>query len=76
MQCFLDVNLGAPQRTTNKVEGGLLVIFFILIFLLAPPGNFSADALGYFYFENAIDQMLCVLLSEGVCFYIPQQCRS
>jgi len=30
---------------TDKVKGGLIVLFFGLIFPLAAPGNFSADAL-------------------------------
>jgi len=31
---------------TNKVEEGLIVLFFGLVFSVALPGNFSADALG------------------------------
>jgi len=30
---------------TDKVEGGLMVLFFGLVFFRCSPGNFSADAL-------------------------------
>jgi len=32
---------------TDKVDGGLMVLFFGLVFFIAPPGNFSADAPDY-----------------------------
>jgi len=31
---------------TDKIEGGLMVLFFSLVFFVDPPGNFSAYALG------------------------------
>jgi len=34
------------QNDTDKVEGGLIVLFFGLIFSVAPSGNFSADLFG------------------------------
>jgi len=30
---------------TDKVEGGLMMLFFGVVFSIALPGNFSADAL-------------------------------
>jgi len=36
------------MHDTDKVEGGLMVLFFGLVFPVdPPPGNFSADAVGY-----------------------------
>jgi len=29
---------------TERVEGGLMLLFFYLVFPAVPPGNFSADA--------------------------------
>jgi len=40
-------------RGTDKVEGGLMVLFLALFFSVAPfPGNFSADALVLVPFEK------------------------
>jgi len=41
---------------THKVEGGLMLLFFGLAFSVAPPGKFSADALG----RNLIPKLLSV----------------
>jgi len=46
---------------TDKVEGGLMVLFFGLVLFRWPPGNFSADALAHYH--NIVD-MLFVL---GCC---------
>jgi len=54
MQRFLEVSTeympSAPPNRTDKVEGGILVLFLGLEFSIAPSsrGNFSADALAYF----------------------------
>jgi len=47
----MGIGSGGPldfQNDTDKAEGGLMVLFFGLVFSIAPPlsGNFSADALG------------------------------
>jgi len=41
---------------TDKVEGGLIMLFFDLIFDVGPSGNFSADALalGTRLFESPV----------------------
>jgi len=35
-------------RDIDKVQGGLMVLFFGLVFFVALPGNFSTDALDDF----------------------------
>jgi len=60
----------------DKVEGGLIVLFFGLVFSSVPPENFSTDALGStvtdrYHFTKPIlmilkDQILAV--SHWICY--------
>jgi len=42
------------MHDADKVEGGLIVLLFVLFFPSPPPGNFSADALVREKFKIAI----------------------
>jgi len=39
-------------HSTDKVERGLMVLFFGLVFPIGPPEKFSADTLGSDVFQN------------------------